>query len=536
MSHGCNHPGLSGLHLVVQRTPVIQTQFARYDADDLLADPLSLLMTDGGDERILLDPQTGLNRYFTSPRPEPCISYGSSTANFISAPAMAEVRRRVLEIAPGFVLDADGYAQGLKALRSRLQRSWNIPATVDIVFAASGTDLEYVSLAAAWHDSVMGPVMGPVIGIDNILLGADEVGSGCILAAQGLHYATMTPAGLKVEKGNPLHADLAAAIRLHTLPVRASDGQPVPSEDLLLMISEIVAPSIAAGRRPLLHAVHGSKTGLVLPELRHIDALRRRYGRAITIVVDACQTRISREVVNAYLSRDCIVLLTGSKFVGGPPFSGFALVPPGHGEKESLPPGLDKIFRRAEFPAHWPQCNELPDEANLGLLLRLEASIFEIELFHRLHPTEVLRVVTLFEAQVDQFVRRIGARRIGPSPAPYGALQQLPIELRTLATIDLSAANPAFDFDYARTLYLSLANSDVSKVHHLFGLRLGQPVRSMPLDDGRYAGNFRVGLSMPQIVEFATMDMSTLDRRMADDFAQIGARIEHHINTHRNGH
>lgn len=513
--------------MVVQRTRVIQSQFAHYDVDDLLADPLTLLMTDGGDERILLDPQTGLNRYFTSPRPEPCICYGSSTANFISSPAMAEVRRRVLELAPGFVLDAAGYAEGLEALRTRLRRTWSVPAAVDVVFAASGTDLEYVGLAAAWR--------GDDTGIDNILIGADEVGSGCILAAQGLHYAAMTPTGLKVEKGSLLHADLAA-IRLHNLPIRAGDGQPVPSEDLLLQISEIVAPSIAAGRRPLLHVVHGSKTGLILPDLRHIDALRRRYGQTITIVVDACQTRISREAVNAYLARDCVVFLTGSKFVGGPPFSGFALVPPGHDQAALLPPGLERVFRRAEFPAHWTGSDALPPEANLGLLLRLEASIFEIELFHRLHQTEILRVVTLFEAHVDQLARRLGARRIGPPPMPFGALQHHPIELRTLATIDLSAANPAFDFDYARGLYLSLANGDVSKVHHLFGLRLGQPVRSVQRANGTYAGNIRVGLSMPQITEFATMDMPTLERRMADDFTQIGARIEHHIETNGNGH
>jgi hypothetical protein len=93
---------------VWQRIAVIQTQFTSYDQDDLLADPLTIIMTDGGDERILIDPATGLNRYLTVPRPQTMIAYSSSTANFISVPAMAEVRRRVLEFAPGFVLEPDG--------------------------------------------------------------------------------------------------------------------------------------------------------------------------------------------------------------------------------------------------------------------------------------------------------------------------------------------------------------------------------------------------------------------------------------------
>ena len=68
-------------------------------------------MTDGGDERILIDPVTGLNRYMTAPRPQNLIAYSSSTANFISAPAMAEVQRRMLELAPGFVLEPAAYAR-----------------------------------------------------------------------------------------------------------------------------------------------------------------------------------------------------------------------------------------------------------------------------------------------------------------------------------------------------------------------------------------------------------------------------------------
>src|SRR3546814_18842626 len=61
----------------------------------------TLAMTTGGDARILLDPGTGLNRYFAAPRPSGVLAYASSTANDISAEAFAHLDRVLGELAPG---------------------------------------------------------------------------------------------------------------------------------------------------------------------------------------------------------------------------------------------------------------------------------------------------------------------------------------------------------------------------------------------------------------------------------------------------
>ena len=58
------------------------------------------LMTQGGDARILLGAETGLNRYFSAPRPRDLIAYASSTANDISPAAYAEAERVLGEIGP----------------------------------------------------------------------------------------------------------------------------------------------------------------------------------------------------------------------------------------------------------------------------------------------------------------------------------------------------------------------------------------------------------------------------------------------------
>src|SRR5690606_13589903 len=119
---------------------------------------------------------------------------------------------------------------------------------------------------------------------------------------------------------------------------------------------------------------------LVLPRLEHVDRLRGQFGEDTAFVVDACQARITPAAIRAYLARGIIVFLTGSKFMGGPPFSGFALLPGGLAARSApLAEGMAGIFRRAEVPPSWPGRTVCKDSGNVGLALRLAASIFELE-------------------------------------------------------------------------------------------------------------------------------------------------------------
>lgn len=479
-------------------------------------------MTKGGDERIRLDCDTGLNRYLTAPRPFPGIAYSSSTANFVSGPAMAEVRRRFAERPLSTAMTGAEYARSLEAIRARLRRSWQLPATTEIIFAASGTDLEYVGLATA--------LRADGCGIDNLLLGADEVGSGCIHSAAARHFAKETPLGREVGPGYPVDVALAAATRVVDIPVRENDGRALTSAEVVDHMTVAIVAAIRDRRQALIHIVHGSKTGLILPSLAHIDALRREFGDAISFVVDACQTRISREMVGAYLARGCTLFLTGSKFVGGPPFSGFALIPASIAQQAApLPSGFARVFNRAEWPHQWPGLDRLPNLTNLGLLLRLEASLYEIERFHRLDHDQVERIIVQFEAAVAQLATRLDAVRVTFSDSePQRYADYAPLELRTLATLDLSRLNGTIcDHDYARRLYETLAQPDVDELGQpQLSIRLGQPVRCVRLADGRFGATIRISLSMPQIVAFAAMDDMLRARHLKADMACIADRIE----------
>jgi len=467
-----------------------------------IADPAAI-MTGGGDGRIRLDPATGLNRYHSAPRPSAALAYASSTANDISPAAYAEVAARLAGW--GDALSPAGYAAGLDALRRRIRRAYRLPGETGIVFAPSGTDLEYVALAA-----VAGRAPG---GTCNLLLGADEVGSGCIHSAHGRYFAEATALGVATRPGAPVAGLDGVRVGLVDVKVRDARGRVRPSAEIAAEMAAACAAAAAARRHPLVHVVHGSKTGLILPSLADIDALR---GRGASLVVDACQARITSAAVRDYLARDAIVFVTGSKFMGGPPFSGFALVPPTLAAGAApLPEGLATVFRRAEWPPGWPGAEILPDTANPGLLLRLEASIFELERFQALAAADAERVILAFHGAVRaEIVERTPARRVAPyPPGEREEADTHPVEMRTLSTLDLTGLGGG-----AATLEDAQGWHKAMLAH---GVRLGQPVKCVRLSDGRWGATLRIGLAMWQIVDRATLDQAALARAFADDMAKV---------------
>ncbi|MEA3011955.1 MAG: hypothetical protein QOD42_500 [Sphingomonadales bacterium] len=466
----------------------------------------ALLMTGGCDGRIVLQPETGLNRYYSAPYPRDITAYASSTANDISAAAYA--RAEAVLAATGAAPDAGVYRERLEEMRARIRAAYGVAGDVAVVFAPSGTDLEYVALAL-----VAGRAPG---GTNAILLGADEVGTGCIHSAHGLYFADETALGIAVTPGEPVPGLGGATLDLIDIPVRDRMGRVRPSTYIAARMGASVASAHAAGRHSLVHIVHGSKTGLILPALADVDALCGRHGEAATLVVDACQARITSAAVNDYLARGAIVFVTGSKFMGGPPFSGFALVPAAlAGRAPPLPAGLATIFRRAEWPAGWPGAGALPDSVNIGLLLRLEASLFELERFQALDDALVWRVIHAFHAAVRaEIVEKMPARRVAPyPPGDVAEADSHPIEMRTLSTLDLSALEPrGASFEDAQAWHKFMA---------LAGVRVGQPVKCVRLPDGRWGATLRIGLAMGQVMDRAALSDEALARSFAADMATI---------------
>src|ERR1700693_3681696 len=93
------------------------------------------------------------------------------------------------------------------------------------------------------------------------------------------------------------------------------------------------------------------------PSEQCLDEIRRRGPRRVQIVVDACQMRLGRPRLRKYLDRGYIVIVTGSKFFTGPPFSGALLVPAGFSGAfdavAGIAPGLREYSSRSDRPKNW---------------------------------------------------------------------------------------------------------------------------------------------------------------------------------------
>src|SRR5260370_8474970 len=84
-----------------------------------------------------------------------------------------------------------------------------------------------------------------------------------------------------------------------------------------------------------------------------------------------------------YLDRGYMVIVTGSKFFTGPPFSGALLVPAGLskalGAVTDVASGFLEYFSRSDWPRNWPALRSgFPIRANLRQWLRWEAALAEI--------------------------------------------------------------------------------------------------------------------------------------------------------------
>lgn len=473
-------------------------------------------MTRGGDARIVLDRVSGVNRYFSTPYPRDVLAFASSTANDLSADAHAYLAARFGEEAHRLER-GDAYAAMLDTLREEVCEAYAIGGDIDIFFAPSGTDLEYVGLLA-----VAGRRAG---GIANFLLGKDEVGSGCIHSADGRYFAQDTALGRTVKPTAPIAG--LPPITLGDVPVRDPDGEARDSATLTGAMAESIASALGEDRFPLVHVVHGSKTGLVLPHLDDVDALRRRFGDDVAFVVDACQARITTQAVHEYLARGIIVFITGSKFMGGPPFSGFALLP-ARFAREAAPvaAGMADVFRRAELPASWPGREVCEDSGNAGLALRLAASLFELRRFQALDIDRVTRVVAAFTAATDRLARRLGVSKVASAPPedrdePAGH----PIEMHTLVTLDLCHDGEgrqvrALDFEAAATIHKAMIAD---------GVRLGQPVRCVRIGDDGWGATLRIGLSMPQVAMLDALDDAAMATWLESAMDRIADALSRHL-------
>jgi hypothetical protein len=307
-------------------------------------------------------------------------------------------------------------------------------------------------------------------------------------------------------------------VRLETIPLRNADGNPAGTiaVDRAFTAAAEAASSVGPA---VLHMIDCSKTGLAAPSVPEAARLEQRHPDQVRVVVDACQARVDRSRVRQYLRLGWPVLLTGSKFFGGPPFSGVILMP--HGRLAaalatgSLPAGL------ADYLGCMPK--RLPElGVNPGLVLRWAAALAEMRAFAAAPLAAYAEVADALGARLRELLQRDRRFRLVPVPRPgvagwSGQQTIFPIMLR-------DPADPAHWLSPAALdRVCSWMNADVSDLVSAPGsglarqrVHVGQPVR-VGRSGGGPIGALRIALGAGLASEIAESGVeaalsATIDR------------------------
>jgi hypothetical protein len=366
--------------------------FERATADRQLFESI---LTSGGDERIAIDPATGRNRYGAPPG-KACdeVWFSSSTASAIS-PRGYEAALEALRCLTGAhqKWPVSGW---FDRIRDRLAALFGIPQA-EVILSSSGTELELIALVLS-RSILQRP-------LTNLVIAPAETGRGVPLAAAGRHFLETSPFTAEVACGRLLDGLEAPESEVEIVEIRDPNGVALSADSIDDAVARRVKTIIASGGDVLVHLLDCSKTDRTGLRRRTASVLMARYPGRVVIVVDACQLRCSREQIKADLNAGFMVMMTGSKFAGGPPFAGALLLPPWIVERlqfVKLPRGLSAYTAANDWPLALRRALDacFVAHANIGMGLRWEAALAELERLFALDTALRDRVTARFSELV----------------------------------------------------------------------------------------------------------------------------------------
>ena len=355
---------------------------------------LRLLLASGGDDRIWLDPVTRRNRYGAPGAPAPDeLWFSSSTASPVSPRGWAAAGEALERLVEGSL----NIAAWFDNLRDRLLALYGAPGA-EAVLAASGTEAELVALSLA-----LSLASGPLV---NIVVAPAETGSGVPAAAAGQHFLGRASLGAEVAKGARLAGWEDACVAMETVEIREPGGALRRRSDVDQEAADRVDRAVATGAFALLHVLDASKTGRPgVSRVAATEILARHPGR-VMVVVDACQLRCPPDAIRHDLTQGFAVMVTGSKFAGGPAFCGALLLPAAMADRLAARPLRGAPLAPYSAALDWPArlrgavAAGLAHPANLGLGLRWSAALAEIEAFEHIPAARRAALLVDFERAV----------------------------------------------------------------------------------------------------------------------------------------
>jgi hypothetical protein len=434
---------------------------------------------------------TGLSKYRVSTQPRDAVPLGSCTASSPSPEAYGAAQQALDAWRASD--DADQHAEVLAAShRARLRAAFELPDDTAVALTPSGTDAIYL---------VSHLLLSRFERVHHVVVGANELGGGTLLAARGLAIADEGPFA-SAPKGSPLPglADRCTAEPVH---LREADGtldEPAVI-DAAVEQRVLAAPDDAA---VVVHLVAHSKTGLRAPSTSLCRRLLSRLGDRLLVLVDAAQGRVAPRDVRHALDLGLTVLFTGSKFYSGPPFSGALLFPAALSDDPGpLPEGMRSWLSAAELPSRWSGARRGLVPTNPGLLLRWSAALWELEAYHTTVPKHRAGVYHTFAGAVYEC---FGPSDVIELDVPRPPVHELATALGAFPSVfcfRVMGPDGPLDADALKRLHAALDTPDERwpGVFHL-----GQPVPLGPPDTAERQAVLRVALGARLVRQLAPTD------------------------------
>jgi hypothetical protein len=307
------------------------------------------------------------------------------------------------------------------------------------------------------------------------------------MSARGRHFNRVTANGAVVRKDTPIEGLVGDAI---ALPLADASGLTLRG-DADAAVLTAVETAVGDGAGVLLQIMDASKLGWRAPSQACLDEIARRWPQKVVVAVDACQMRLSRRRLRGCLDRGYMVLITGSKFFGGPAFSGALLVPsvlslaPQRGE--GIATGLADYANRNDWPQRWTALrSRFESRPNLGQWLRWEAALEEIKGYYAMPDAWRAMALREYRAGIEDLVTLSSSLRLtGASAGVAAAAEDEEFAEPTIFPFTLNRNGRMLSPHECRALYQVLAQ-DLSGVidggeadRDIIAQRclIGQPVR-----------------------------------------------------------
>jgi hypothetical protein len=521
-----------GLRFQVAEKATLPDQSRSAAAMAELFAPLDRLLSSGGDPRLTIDPASGLNEYGCQPFPCPdTLSFSSSTATSISQRGYdraQNAREALMQSAIGIGIEA-AFDNRLEAMRDELKACLGLSrAKAEVVFSPSGTDSQLQALFLT--RALLGPALTTVV------VAADQTGSGTVNTARGCHFSATTASGNSVRKGEPI-AGLAHSVDSVALRLFDDAGQARPQAAGDSLVFGAVERSVANGSNVLLQVMDSSKFGWRAPSDQCLDEISARWPGRVQIVVDACQMRLGRTRLRKYLDRGYMVLITGSKFFTGPPFSGALLVPSALAEDidatTDIASGLLEYNGRSDWPKGWPNLRlRFPIRTNFGQWLRWEAALEEIGAYYRVPDEFRLMALMTFGNGIERIIASsplLGLLPPQQRPGDTGADDE-ELAQRTIFAFVLRHGSSVRSLDDCRALYRALARDAANAAcaddpeNAAMPCLIGQPV-ALGCDERHPAAALRISASARLVSEAWSSDEDTARSNLQRALDHVGTAV-----------